>query len=252
MLNTFVFVYQRSGSAFLTRCLGLQKGKAECIAFDGSPLSLVTGSDILERIEVANNKPQSDSHIWVTYLWDWWGSVEDSSQVPTPYEIETPMRWGPDELSLLRGDWEFFFHIRDPRNNIESVRRRSGERAGIYQTRRPIDYFKTLSLGARNRTRIALDARDLLSNVRIIPFEDTIADPFNTVSKIFNKPFSKQDVCCMIKDHTMPSWLEQKSSFSDFNYHQRWKAWSEEEKQIFKCAAGNELIELGYEKDFSW
>lgn len=187
---------------------------------------------------------------WYTYIGDWWGECS-GQEVPYPYEIQTPMRWGPDELKNLPGEWKFVAFVRDGRNQIESLRCLKGgyEEAQIKKYGEE-DYFLRLCRGWRNRTRMILDARAALPDkYQVVYFEDFMKDPVSTLAEIhewlgfpINRGFVRRAFELSRKEGTN----KRHSSFEGKgNLHERWISWTWE-KQIFADNAQKELEELGY------
>lgn len=205
---------------------------------------------------VLDRNPPFDYFAWHTHMGDWWGDLP-SFAIPEPYELETPVRYGPDELNNLPGkNWSFVHLLRDGRNQIESLRNIEG---GIEQKKNKdnqIDYFKVLCKGYRNRSRMAINCINRVNNFKIFKFENFIKNPVETLCEMFvyvglkpNKGFFQEAYNITIKQNV----VKQHSSFSSKkNLNRRWISWSPQEKDIFKNICGKELIELGYEKNYDW
>jgi hypothetical protein len=214
---------------------------------------LITGHNIQSVLDHNLNSPY---FAWYTQHGDWWGE-STSATVPEPYEVETGVRYGPNDLLSLPGnDWKFIYFLRDARNQIESLRNLPGGIEGEKQKDNPTDYFELLCKAFRNRARMTIDSNNQLSNFIIIRFEDLVRSPIKTLSEAFSfsglcldQNFIKKSLALSKTKKT----VEQHSSFkSKKNINKRWSNWSKWEVDTFKSIAGNELIELGYEKDLNW
>ena len=191
---------------------------------------------------------------WHTHIGDWWGEAR-SNEVPEPYEVETPVRFGPDELLALPGDdWRFIYVVRDGRNQIESLRWLPG---GVEEERRnrdPWDNFLVLCKAFRNRARLALDCRDRLSDFKLVYFEDLTRNCVETMEDIYD--FAGLQIDKGFTQRAFDLTLGFRNRHSSFGASEganaRWQRWNSKEIRAFKEIAGKELVELGYEKDNDW
>tara|TARA_Y100000310_G_scaffold241139_1_gene245044 strand:- start:1463 stop:2224 length:762 start_codon:yes stop_codon:yes gene_type:complete len=213
------------------------------------PVEHITGPNILEAIR------SPESKLWYTYIWNWWGETARHEEVPSPREGECSWRWGPKELAKLEGDWRFAVQIRDPRSQIESVRRTAGEQVNPQQVEDPENYFIALCKGARNRYRIVLDCMEM-DNYYCYKFEDLIEEPLETVNGLFRFYGLQMDTEAVTRSIDLNRKSSFKDSHSSFNKSSgclnRFETWTRREKDIFKEIAGKELIELGYEGNEEW
>lgn len=197
-----------------------------------------------------STSPPFEFFSWHVHIGDWWGH-STSATVPDPYEVVTPVRFGPDELKALPGNnWRFVYIVRDGRNQIESLRNIPG---GIEQERHredPKDYFEVLCKAFRNRARLAVDAEAQLPNFRIFKFEAMVANPLLWMQNVYDfigLPLDR-DFVQRAFDLTVSSGAAKKhSSFqSRTGFNERWHAWTDWERGTFDRIAGQELLELGY------
>ena len=194
--------------------------------------------------------PPFEFFSWHVHIGDWWG-VARSDEVPEPYEVVTPVRFGPDELRALPGDdWKVVYIVRDGRNQIESLRNIPG---GIEQDRHredPRDYFEVLCKAFRNRARLAVDAYDQLDNFMIFRFEDLVADPVLWMRGVYDfvgLPLDEGFVQRAFDLTVSSKAAKRHSSFqSRTGFNERWHSWTDWEKETFYRIAGRELDELGY------
>jgi hypothetical protein len=197
-----------------------------------------------------SSSPPFNFFAWHTQIGDWWGQCK-SKEVPAPYEVNTPVRYGPDEIRSLPGnDWKVIYLVRDGRNQIASLINIFG---GIEEQRylsEPKDYFEVLCKAFRNRARLAVDCQNQLDNFKLFRFEDFIKNHqaimkqmYNFAGLSINLKFIKAAYKLTISKEIgkYHSSFPSKSKFSN-----RWENWSQWEKDTFYSIAGKELFELGY------
>jgi hypothetical protein len=206
--------------------------------------------------KVLSDPPPFDYFAWYTHMGDWWGEAK-SKDVPEPYDVETPVRYGPSEIRNLPGeDWKVIHLIRDGRNQIESLLNIPGGYEEGKFKEDPNDYFEVLCKGFRNRSRMALDCLYSLPNFRLFKFEDFMTSPVDILSRMYLFAGLKIDEAFVTNAYNLTlkrKVYKQHSSFGSFkNIHSRWKEWSSRKKSVFKEIAGKELIELGYESNLDW
>jgi hypothetical protein len=276
MRNIFVFVYQRAGTKLLTdliekrtpedwehaKVLRSQGELREPIGHLRSReevlIEHVTGPNLLEVVhkDVLTNKDKGGTRVWYTYIWNWWGEVTESGEVPGPYQGECLWRWGFSELRNLLGEWEFFVQVRDPRNHIESVRAAPGEQVNKHQQTNPDDYFRTLCLGQRNRSRVVLDCQKYMENYHVIRFESLVSDPVDYVCGLISSIGLTPDRASIADAYKINQEERHGDLHSSFKLasscNDRWLTWTDKQKSVFKQVLGRELIELGYEGDLLW
>jgi len=198
-----------------------------------------------------STNPPFDFFAWHTQIGDWWGEAR-SCEVPEPYEVKTPVRYGPEELKNLPGDdWRFIYIVRDGRNQIESLLNIPG---GIEQDKwneDSVDYFEVLCKGFRNRARLALDCQDQLPNFRMFRFEDFASDCVGILKEMYSFSGLQLDEGFAQKAYEMTVATKIQQYHSSFgsgkNILSRWKTWQPWQKKTFALIAGNELVQLGYE-----
>ncbi len=192
--------------------------------------------------------PISEYFSWYTTIGNWWGEVKSHTEVPEPYDINTPVKFGASDLALLPGNnWKFIYITRDGRNQLSSLRNIPGGIEQEYNKKDPQDYFQVLCKTYRNKARIALDCHKYLDNFKIIKFENLISNCIGTIKEIYNfieLPLNEEYIT---KAYELTlSRREQHSSFTTKDYNERWKSWTTWEIEIFKKIAGKELEEMGY------
>lgn len=195
-----------------------------------------------------------DLFSWYGNVGDWWGEVKSHSEVPEPYTSNTFYRFGPEELISLGEDWSFVYLSRDPRNQIESL---YNVRGGYEESKRlkdPRDYFQVLCKGSRNRMRMAIDCKNKLQNFKLFYFEDLIKNPVEVMKLVYD--FLDLDLNKTYVENSYKFSLDIKKTHSSFGstkkVNKRWLCWTDWKKDLFKEIVGQELIELGYEKDHNW
>lgn len=190
-----------------------------------------------------------DYHAWHGHTGDWWGFAK-SKDIPEPYELETPTRFGPNDLRKYGPDWTFIQLVRDGRNQIESLRKLPAGIEEQLNKEDPEDYFKVLCKGYRNRSRMAIDCNSQLDNFKLYYFEDFITDPVGQLKDMYTFAGLKldEDFVKNAFDYTKAKRsIEQHSSFkTNKGMNNRWDSWTDKEKEIFYNIAGKELIEIGY------
>lgn len=196
--------------------------------------------------------PPFKNFSWHVHVGDWWGDVGSHEEVPLPYEVITPVRFGPHELLALPGrGWRFIYMVRDGRNQIESLRNIPGGIESEKHQKNPQDYFQVLCKGFRNRARLALDCQTKVPGFKMYRFENFIQDPLKTMNDIYEFLGLGLD-----RDFVTKAWnltleagvQKQHSSFKTSNFDNRWHSWSDWEKETFDRLAGKELEELGYKR----
>ncbi len=228
------------------------KGTSQCFFLPTIPSGLCPCENYFARgIEDSLAlAPPTDYFAWQVHIGDWWGEAK-SADVPGPYDIVTPVRFGVDELRALPGsDWKIIYIVRDGRNQIESLRSIPDGIEADRLAADPDDYFEVLCKAFRNRARLAIDAEQELAGFRIFRFEDLVENPVNWMQNVYdfielplNRKFVQQ-----ASDLTISSRAAVRhSSFSSRSkLNERWYSWTDREKNIFEYIAGNELRELGY------
>jgi len=208
-------------------------------------------------VKVANEYWNRDIAI-STHIGNWWGN-KPSNRVPYPYRDPSAMKWDVHQLRLLLSPskiWKFIYLIRDGRNQVASLCNLKGGAEERLSKNNPLDYFIAQCKGFRNRARIAIDCANDIRVYRIYKFEDLIENPMDTLDTIFqfagykiNKDFTKEQIR-RVQDRVVGP--NHASFKDDKKMHQRWHAWTDQQKDLFKLYAGDELVELGYEKDLNW
>lgn len=193
---------------------------------------------------------------WYAYTGDWWGD-KPSCQVPEPYGVNTPVKYGPADLEDLPGDnWTIASLIRDGRNQIESLRSLAGGVEQEKQITDPHDYFRVLCKGFRNRARMAIDCCNQLSNFKIFRFEDFMSNHIKCMTSMYDHLELRLDSEFVERAYELTVSSGARGRHSSFvlskSLNQRWKSWTEQEIETFKQIAGKELIELGYEESNNW
>lgn len=193
--------------------------------------------------------PPFNHFAWHVQIGDWWGYSRGDT-VPEPYEVSTPVRFGPDELLSLPGrDWKFVYILRDGRSQIESLRNIPG---GIEQDRHredPKDYFIVLSKAFRNRAQMVVDCQKRLPNFRVIKFEEFVKDPLSVMENIYQFIELVPDMEFLRGTYELiKGKKEQHSSFGGKgNIEDRWSSrWTDWEKNTFEKFAGSLNRQLGY------
>jgi hypothetical protein len=203
-----------------------------------------------------STNPPFEVFSWHTHIGDWWGDAK-ASGVPGPYDVETPVRFGPDELRALSGgNWKFVYVIRDGRNQMESLRNLPGGIEMEKHTADPKDYFLVLCKAFRNRARLAIDCRSQLDSFAIFRFEDFVSDYVRWMQNVYEYLDLSLDVGFVQRAREIvlsSSAPRRHSSFgAQGDSNKRWLSWTPWERQVFKEIAGKELIELGYETSENW
>lgn len=192
--------------------------------------------------------PPFEYFSWHTTIGNWWGEVQSHTEVPGPYDIDTPVKFGWNDLALLPGgNWKFIYLTRDGRNQLESLRNIPGGIEQEYHRKDPENYFQVLCKTYRNKARVALDCKKYL-DFKIVKFENMTQDCLGTMRDIYNfigLPIDEEFVR-QAYELTL-SRREQHSSFKTKDWNDRWKShWSSWEIEKFKEIAGKELDEMGY------
>ena len=205
--------------------------------------------------ETLESKPPFNYFAWHVHTGNWWGELP-SKDIPSPYDVITPTRLGPSEISSLPGDpWTVVSLVRDGRNQIESFRRLQGGIEEEYMKNNPGDYFIALCKGFRNKARMAIDCNSL-PFYRIFKFEDIIKDPVSTIGDMLCFCGLQSDPQFIKNAYNLSREMKTYKQHSSFGNNptgkNRWNLWTLQEKSIFKDIAGNELIELGYEVNNDW
>lgn len=198
---------------------------------------------------LATNPPFN--HIsWRIQHGDWWGAVPNHKAVPEPYEVDTPMRLGPEELAELGPGWRFIYFTRDGRNQIESLRNIPGGIEQEYHQANPTDYFQVLCKSYRNRAKIVSDNLKRFPNFKLVKFEDFVKNPVDTLADVYefagltlDRNFAQRAYDLTIKSKA----ASRHSSFKSKKFQERWHAWNDWEKDTFEKIAGKQLRALGYE-----
>lgn len=266
MERIIFFLYYRAGSTFFESLLGKEWRRLQSLGYikeaadawfthdsTGKPFYLPTippcpSSDIAVSVFGRDADPYSQ-FAWTVHVGDWWGQLR-SDDIPGPWDLYTTMRWGPDELrDLPDADWKFVSLIRDGRNQVESLYNFKGGIEEKLKNEDPIDYFRVLCKGFRNRARVALECEKQLSNYAIFRSEDLFSDTIPTVERMFNWVGLNLDKT-YVQDRLdfLNSQNAQRihSSFCDANFNCRWQGWPDWKRDTFQQIAGIELVELGY------
>lgn len=192
---------------------------------------------------------------WFTHIGDWWGDLT-SAKVPGPYALQTPVRYGPDEIQALPGDdWRVVHLVRDGRNQVSSTFKFHGGRETRKRKEDPHDYFKALCKGFRNRARMAIDCNSLLSNFKLVKFEHLFMDPIGTMKEMYafiGLDLDEDFIGKAAGRARAGGWTGHSSFGSSGGMNQRWKDWAPWQVKAFKKIAGRELVELGYETSENW
>jgi hypothetical protein len=192
---------------------------------------------------------------WRVWHGDWWGQCR-SSEVPGPYEVDTPASWRSDVMRPLIADgWKVVVVMRDGRNLIESIRRFRG---GIEEQRQesdPHDYFTYLCKAFRNKARVILDARlRYQESFSIVKMEHLLVRPREALGGLeqflgvkFEWDVVSHNIEFARTNISGPDGGDERhSSFSDNSFLDRSMGWSQEEAAEFDRIAGLEQRELGY------
>ena len=264
-----VFMYYRGGSTLLMKLMdeGGQYGKKLGITIPehfyklGRAWVLPVGNKLtLARLVPCGNLEESlqeetpsqfTDYICLTRIGNWWGNCR-AALVPDPYGDPSPMKWSAVECSGLSGVNTFSNHIRDGRNQVSSFWNLKGGIEEKLRTERGQDYFVSLCKGWRNQARIAIDCQALLGNYSICHFEDTFADPFGSLSKLYGDMGLEIDEEFYGDSSFFKSvgvGTENHSSFgTKKSMNIRWGDWTKEQYSICMSIMKKELVELGYEK----
>lgn len=259
-MKAIVFLYYRAGSTFFESLTG-KSWRLSQLKGDYSlatqqrqrlidPFQLPTIPEVPSFDSGSPVRPTdsfSGPAVWMIHIGDWWGQLK-SKDIPGPYDIDTPEKWGINDLLSLPGnDWKFISLVRDGRNQIESLRQMKG---GIEEQRNnedPEDYFKVLCKSYFNRASIISDCL-VLPNYRMFRFEDLMSNPIETLDNMFEFLGLELDKeFCIQQLKEVQSFKTVHSSFGGLSKaNQRWASWTTEEKEIFDEICSEVSKKLGY------
>lgn len=150
---------------------------------------------------------------------------------------------------LPQDDWIIFFIYRDPRNRIESLLKRAASQPDCLPRR---DLWPMLIERDEKLTHGVLKMRKD-PRFHYIDFDTLFDDPIKGLISMFDTIGYKLNI--PLYEKLIPAWHDRhNSSYSDKGRERRhrWQTWTQAEKQYFASKIGDQLIQLGYEKDDSW
>lgn len=224
-----IFLTARSGSSFVRYLFHEEIKKPHYI--NSSPRALVVLEDSFPG--------QNASESYVRKI------PEIEGKEIYPYYV--PIGIGKKYLDTFPGradQWRFAYILRDPRNRIASYlgwrRKKDDETSHI---ERLCNSFKKTAAGL---LEIREDNRFYL-----IAFENYIKDTFASTKYMLNLVGVEPDEE-YFKNRISTARIN--SSFGDDGKGAgcRWQGWCEQRKGLVKSLIGQELISMGYEKDFGW
>lgn len=252
-MNIAFFLYYRAGSSLFHNLINSTGSSLDLHYLPTIPrntyrVKYVSGPD-LDLMKESKHPIAVSVHVG-----NWWGRLP-SDNIPGPFESPSPMKWSRKELSKLTGEWKFISLIRDGRNHIASLINKKESLEKALFEKDPEEYFRIECKAFRNRARVALDCSSW-ENYRIFRFEDLVQNPVGTITNMFSYFGLKKDKDYYSKvasSYFNPNKANNHSSFSDnskMNY--RWHGWTPEQREVFNEIAGQELVDLGYEKNSDW
>lgn len=240
-MKGLLLVYPRSGSHFIMRILtGVPEMIDVYLRTPKKADACIEECELSIYPEKHLSSSDKDNHLFIQYAFE----TRPDRSVP-----EFASLYSLEDVRSLPDDWKIVYLVRDGRDQIESYWHmvyKSALHRGQKHKRYDNDNLRYLCQIFKQRARRIIECSDSLENYTFYRFEDLIANPIEVSSSIISFLGFTPDIDSISK--TVESIIPNSSYSSVKKVTRRKDIWTDEQNDIFWSVAGDEALQLGYER----